>query len=249
MEATVDSVYARFLPPELCSMQRRDMRVALADLVTARYEKDDVTLHVNVGKVDDLELGRSLYQREYQRVVRGPWGIYTRAWTLDSGEQNREACIIVRNSINVCLDILAMARAPPDPAPCLVELDLPGLVELAVSFGGASGLADLDFTKTEEEWQAHAASLGPGWSEYERACTLHAAGKPDEAAAALVKSGRGGDQPIDFECRMLDETRADCERDAFDERLAQTDIHLRPKERENFRRTWEITCTLARKGD
>jgi hypothetical protein len=244
-QAAVDPIYASFLPPELCAMQRRDVRSPLPTLVTARYEKDDLTLHVNIGKVEDLELGRGLYQRDYERVVRGGWGIYTRSWTLESGEQNREACVIVRNSINVCLDSAAR-REPPDPAPCLLELHLAGLVDLAKSSGAPSGLNDLDFTYTEDQWRAHEESLRATYVEYTRACRLHASGKRAEAAAALAKSGRD-DQPIDAACRMLEETRRDCERDAFAERLAETDIHLDPNERQNFRRTWDITCKLAGK--
>jgi hypothetical protein len=239
----VDSIYAKFLPAQLCAMERRDLRGVFGDLVTAGYEKDDVKLHVNLGKVEDLEQGRGFYQRDYTRVVRGPWGIYTRAWTLDSGERTREACIIVRNAINACTSTSAM-REPPDPAPCLLEIDLAGLVELAATSGAPSGLNDLDFTYSEQQWQEHEASLRPTYSEYARACKLHAQGKRDAAAAALAKAKRD-DQPIDVACRMLEETRRDCERDAFDERLAETDFHLRPKERANFRRTWYITCKLA----
>lgn len=239
------SIYAGYLPTKLCSMEREDIQPITEALVAARYERDDVTMHVNIGEVTDLPAARGLYEHGYQRRSGGAWGVYTRSWTLADGEENKEACIIVRSFVNVCVDVLAK-REPPDPVPCLLEMDLPGLVELAAARGASTGLADLDFTYTEAQWQAHEASLRPGWAEYERACTLHAAGEHEQAAAALVKAGRG-DQPIALECRMLEETRGDCERDAFDERLAETDIHLTPHERESFRRSWEITCALAGK--
>lgn len=216
-------VLETFIPKTLCGLPR-DRQTRVAQVIAASFAKGERRANISVSAVlaEDLELARKLYAGQYQREVSGPWGVYTRSWSHER-HKTREASIIVRNSINISLSTTAPGE-PPNPVDCLLELDLRGLVDLAARAGGDSGLANLDFEYTDEQWAEHKLTITPRMTQLVRNCDLDKKKRACESVAPI---------------------RRDCKAGRFDAALAETDFHLTPKERANFRRTWDINCELV----
>jgi hypothetical protein len=214
---------ANFAPLSLGKLKRVHVETITANLIDARYSDGHTELHLNLNSVSDANQAAAFYRSYPTKSVSQEMRVHQRKYVPEGGAPTTEACVLIRDAVNVCL-ALSPSTHEKDALRYLDQIDLPGLLELAVRRGAPSPFpGSLQFNADEKRWREIEDGLRPKITSQLHDCS---------------QSGASA------ECKQFLAGRADCRPGRFEGGLLESDIELLPKERKNFHRLWLINCKL-----
>jgi hypothetical protein len=210
-----------FAPATLAGAARENLYIEPSvQVIDARYRDGKTEIHLNLNPVKDAPRENAFYRQYPTKKVSRHMRVHQRHYTTADGRTFAEACSLIRDAVNVCIQVNSARE--PDALKYLDAVDLPGLLQLAIASGAPAPFpGNLTFKADAKQWQQIEAGVRKSSAEQLRAC------------AATPKTS---------ECVQLAAAKKDCRPGRFEAGLLESDIELTDVERENFHKLWKITC-------